>query len=147
MLSAHFSRIGGYGNQTPDLPHGRPEYVPLHHQPICLATMGCPDKRPGLPWTLAGGILQHLNKLLYISNCMIFELFISVLQNFIIHSYILAVSHGDILCCGICSLEILEICVKLITHHFIVLLCKTYFYISIYSFMFNITIPCSGKGY
>ena len=36
MPLAHFSRIGGYGNQTPDLLHGRPEYVPLHHQPINL---------------------------------------------------------------------------------------------------------------
>ena len=33
MPLAHFSRIGRYGNWTPDLLHGRPEYVPLHHQP------------------------------------------------------------------------------------------------------------------
>ena len=30
MPLAHFSRIGGYGHQTPDLLHGKPEYVPLH---------------------------------------------------------------------------------------------------------------------
>ena len=36
MPLAHFSRIGGNGNRTPDLLHGRPEYVPIHHQPtIC----------------------------------------------------------------------------------------------------------------
>ena len=34
MPLAHLSRIGGYGNWTPDLPHGRPEYIPQHHQPI-----------------------------------------------------------------------------------------------------------------
>ena len=34
MPLAHFSRIGGYGNRTPYLLHGRPEYVPLHHQPL-----------------------------------------------------------------------------------------------------------------
>ena len=39
MPLAHFSRIGGYGNRTPDLLHGRPEYVPLHHQPIMYASL------------------------------------------------------------------------------------------------------------
>ena len=37
MPLAHSSRIGGYGNQTPDLLHGRPEYVPLHHQPTDMS--------------------------------------------------------------------------------------------------------------
>ena len=36
MPLTHFSRIGRYGNRTPDLLHGRPEYEPIHHQPIVL---------------------------------------------------------------------------------------------------------------
>ena len=39
MPLAHFSRIGGYGNQTPDLLHGWPEFVPLHHQAISAKRM------------------------------------------------------------------------------------------------------------
>ena len=36
MPLAHFSKIGGYGNRTPDLLHWRPEYAPLHHQPLMM---------------------------------------------------------------------------------------------------------------
>ena len=53
MLLAHFSRIGGYGNQTPDLLHARPENVPSHHQPIIISWFDLkrfdpvPDARTG----------------------------------------------------------------------------------------------------
>ena len=34
MPLAHFSKVGGSGIWTPDLLRGRPERIPLHHQPM-----------------------------------------------------------------------------------------------------------------
>ena len=43
-----FSRIGGYGNRTPNLLHGRLEYVPLHRHMAGIRPWHMPDIQPNI---------------------------------------------------------------------------------------------------
>ena len=86
MPLAHFSRIGGYGNRTPDLLHGKPEDVPLHHQPYYLfstmniKSLDCCFAQPHALWVFNDGSFDrghifslHVIVLIDVSYCQSFK--------------------------------------------------------------------------